>query len=59
LWLQVCRGKDGKVTKSWIFRYAGRGTKISKTGREYGREHQMGLAPLPTGSLPARERGGL
>jgi Arm DNA-binding domain len=56
LWLQVGLGKDKQVTKSWIFRYAAAGTKVSKTGREYRRERQMGLGPLHTvGVAEARE----
>jgi integrase len=39
LWLSVGRAKDGRITKSWIFRYAMPGT---------GRERQMGLGPLHT-----------
>jgi integrase len=53
LWLQVTRGKAGQTNKSWIFRYAAAGTKISKTGREYRRERQMGLGPLHTVGLAA------
>src|SRR5262245_13966171 len=56
LWLQTARGKHGQAIKSWIFRYAVPGTKISKTGREYRRERQMGLGPLHTvGLAEARE----
>src|SRR5215467_7104312 len=44
LWLHVGRAKDGRVTKSWIFRYAMPGT---------GRERHMGLAPLHTVGLAA------
>jgi hypothetical protein len=56
LWLQVSLGKHGQVNKSWLFRYAAAGTKISKTGREYRRERQMGLGPLHTvGLADARE----
>jgi integrase len=56
LWLQTSAGKDGQVTKSWIFRYAVAGTKVSRTGREYRRERQMGLGPLHTvGLAEARE----
>jgi integrase len=44
LWLHVGRAKDGRVTKSWIFRYAMPGT---------GRERHMGLGPLHTVSLAA------
>lgn len=54
LWLQVGRGKDGKITKSWIFRYSVPGTKISRTGSEYRRERQMGLGPLHTVGLADR-----
>jgi integrase len=57
LWLQVSTGKHGQVSKSWIFRYAAEGTKISRTGREYRRERQMGLGPLHTvGPADAREK---
>jgi hypothetical protein len=57
LWLQVGLGKGGQITKSWLFRYAVAGTKISRTGREYRRERQMGLGPLHTiGLAEARER---
>jgi Arm DNA-binding domain len=57
LWLQVGRGKENQTTRSWLFRYAVPGTKISRTGREYRRERQMGLGPLHTISLlEARER---
>jgi integrase len=56
LWLQISAGKAGQVNKSWIFRYAAAGTKISRTGREYRRERIMGLGPLHTVSLAdARE----
>jgi integrase len=56
LWLQVTRGKEGQINKSWLFRYAAAGTKISKTGREYRRERQMGLGALHTvGLAEARE----
>ena len=56
LWVQVGVGKDGKPTKSWIFRYATSVTTISRTGREYRRERQMGLGPLYTvGLAEARE----
>jgi integrase len=56
LWLQVGLGKDKQVTKSWIFRYATAGTKVSRTGREYRRERQMGLGALYTvGLAEARE----
>jgi Arm domain-containing DNA-binding protein len=54
--LQVGAGKNGQINKSWIFRYAAAGTKISSTGREYRRERRMGLGPLPTvGLADARE----
>src|SRR5690349_12619897 len=45
-----CRSapKAGQVNKSWIFRYAAAGTKISKNGREYRRERIMGLGSLHT-----------
>jgi integrase len=57
LWLQVSTGKAGQVNKSWLFRYAAAGTKISRTGREYRRERIMGLGPLHTVSLAdAREK---
>jgi integrase len=56
LWLQTGLGKGKQVTKSWIFRYAAAGTKVSKTGREYRRERQMGLGPVHTvGLAEARE----
>jgi hypothetical protein len=56
LWLQVSAGKDGQINKSWIFRYAAAGTKISRTGREYRRERQMGLGAAHTvGLAEARE----
>src|SRR5271167_4803716 len=49
LWLQVSGGKeDGQINRSWIFRYAAADTKISRTGRSYRRERQMGLGPLHT-----------
>jgi integrase len=54
LWLQVSAGKNGQVNKSWVFRYAATGTKISSTGREYRRERQMGLGPLDTVGLADR-----
>src|SRR6516164_1648425 len=57
LWLQVSAGQDGQINKSWIFRYAAAGTRVSKTGREYRRERQMGLGPLHTiGLAEAREK---
>jgi hypothetical protein len=57
LWLQVSSGRAGQTNKSWIFRYAAAGTKISRTGREYRRERIMGLGPLHTVSLTdARKR---
>jgi Arm DNA-binding domain len=56
LWLQVTVGKGGQINRSWIFRYAAAATKISRTGREYRRERQMGLGPLYTvGLAEARE----
>ena len=56
LWLQVSLGKEGQINKSWLFRYAAAGTKISRTGREYRRERQMGLGALHTVDLAtARE----
>jgi integrase len=56
LWLQVSLGKEGQINKSWLFRYAAAGTKVSKTGREYRRERQMGLGALHTVDLAtARE----
>jgi len=56
LWLQVSAGKSGQVNKSWVFRYAVAGTKISRTSREYRRERQMGLGAAHTVSLAdARE----
>jgi integrase len=56
LWLQVSAGKDGQINKSWLFRYAAAGNKISRTGREYRRERQMGLGPVHTVRLAdARE----
>jgi integrase len=57
LWLQVSAGENGQVNKSWLFRYAAAGTRVSKkTGREYRRERQMGLGPLHTvGLAEARE----
>jgi integrase len=56
LWLQVSAGKGGQINKSWLFRYAAPGTKISRTGREYRRERVMGLGPLHTvGLADARE----
>ena len=51
LWLQVSAGKDGQINRSWIFRYAAADTKVSRTGREYRRERQMGLGPLYTVGL--------
>ena len=56
LWLQVSSGRDGQINKSWFFRYAAAETKISRTGRRYRREHQMGLGSLHTVALPMRER---
>jgi integrase len=56
LWLQVSTGKTGQVNKSWLFRYAAAGTKISKTGREYRRERQMGLGPVHTVGEMARQK---
>jgi hypothetical protein len=56
LWLQISTGKAGQINKSWLFRYAATGTKISRTGREYRRERVMGLGPLHTVTLAdARE----
>ena len=56
LWLQVSSGRDGQINKSWIFRYAVGDTKISRTGRKYRRERQMGLGSLHTVALAdARE----
>src|ERR1700751_1133207 len=57
LWLQVGLGKDKQVTKSWIFRYAAAGTKISRTGREYRRERQMGEIADLNQNLSEFERG--
>jgi integrase len=44
LYLQVSAGKNGGVTKSWLFRYM-RG-HVSRTGKSISRE--MGLGPLST-----------
>src|SRR6516164_925693 len=56
LWLQVSSGRDGQINKSWFFRYAAADTKISRTGRRYRRERQMGLGSLHTVALAdARE----
>ena len=56
LWLQVSSGRDGQINKSWFFRYAAAETKISRTGRRYRRERQMGLGSLHTVALAdARE----
>jgi integrase len=56
LWLQIGVGKDGQINRSWIFRYAAADTKVSRTGREYRRQRQMGLGPLYTvGLAEARE----
>jgi integrase len=56
LWLQVSAGKDGQVNRSWLFRYALAETKISRTGRQYRRERQMGLGSVHTVTLAdARE----
>jgi integrase len=56
LWLQVSSGRDGQINKSWFFRYAAAETKISRTGRKYRRERQMGLGSLHTVALAdARE----
>jgi Arm DNA-binding domain len=44
LWLHVGRAKDGRITKSWIFRYAMPGTR---------RERHMRLGPLHTVGLAA------
>jgi integrase len=56
LWLQVSAGREGQINKSWLFRYASADTKVSRTGREYRRERQMGLGPLHTvGLAEARE----
>jgi integrase len=56
LWLQIGAGKDGQINRSWIFRYAAAETKVSRTGRQYRRERQMGLGPLYTvGLAEARE----
>src|SRR6266478_4697955 len=46
LYLQVTEGKDGKLNRSWIFRY-----------RVNGRTRDMGLGPVATLSLTeAREK---
>jgi integrase len=46
LYLQVTKGKDGSIRKSWLFRYSAN-----------GRERQMGLGPLKDVKLAAaRER---
>src|SRR6266550_4224514 len=46
LYLQVTVGKDGKLNRSWIFRY-----------RVNGRSRDLGLGPLATiGLSEARER---
>ena len=56
LWLQVSSGRDGQINRSWFFRSAAAETKISRTGRKYRRERQMGLGPLHTvGLADARE----
>jgi len=54
LWLNVSLGKDGQINRSWVFRYAAAGTKVSASGREYRRERQMGLGSLDTIGLADR-----
>jgi integrase len=56
LYLQVKAGADGRINKSWLFRYAIPETAISANGIERQKERQMGLGSLDTISLAeARE----
>jgi integrase len=56
LYLQVKVGADGRINKSWLFRYAIPETAISANGIERQKERQMGLGSLDTISLAeARE----
>src|SRR5262249_29811291 len=56
LYLQVKAGADGRINKSWLFRYAIPETAISANGNERQKERQMGLGSLDTISLAeARE----
>jgi integrase len=56
LYLQVKAGGDGRINKSWLFRYAIPETAISANGIERQKERQMGLGSLDTISLAeARE----
>jgi hypothetical protein len=56
LWLQVGIGKHGQINRSWYFRYAAPGTRVSRSGREYRRERVVGLGPVHTvGLAEARE----
>jgi integrase len=56
LYLQVKAGADGRINKSWLFRYAIPETAISANGIERQKERQMGLGSVDTISLAeARE----
>src|SRR5437870_10932781 len=50
LWLQVTKGENENITKSWLFRY-------KRQGVFGGKARKMGLGPYPAVSLAgARER---
>lgn len=52
LYLQVTRGPDGSIRKSWIFRYAKPGERrASRTGKEYQPVRNMGLGSASTFGL--------
>jgi hypothetical protein len=48
LWLQLKLASNGtKVGSSWLFRYPAFTTEISKTGRPYRKQLQMGFGAYP------------
>jgi integrase len=53
LWLQTVIGKNGSISKSWIFRYGTGEMVTSKNGKTRQRERAMGLGAWPTVTLTA------
>jgi integrase len=57
LWLQTTIGVDGKLRRSWVFRYATGQIVLSSTGKRRRVEKAMGLGSVETVSLlEAREK---
>lgn len=57
LYLQVTRGTEGRLCRSWLFRFATGESATSANGKPRRVERQMGLGPYPLVSLvEAREK---